>query len=151
MSHSDPSESSADPIFLVGTDLVQFDRSDLPIYATPASRWAEAGVETVSYGAPLDRLFGEPVRFSSTARRAWPPTSCLRPAKMPWLRAEQPVGRCDATRGDPSSAMHESAAVYDFTADAHVVLHVQDGSPGTRPTPGGLSTTTKPSEAKLGP
>ena len=59
MSHSDPSDSSADSLFLVGADLVEFDRRDLPIYASPVSRWADAGIDTVSYGAPLDRLFGE--------------------------------------------------------------------------------------------
>ena len=28
---------------------------------------------------------------------------------------------------DQAATMHESAAVYDFAADTHVVLHVQDG------------------------
>ena len=128
MSHSDPSESSADPLFLVGTDLVQFDRSDLPIYATPASRWAEAGVEAVSYGAPLDRLFGEPGEiFVDGVAGAAPET--LAPVGDDAL-----VVLSDLSDGvmlpaaDLSPAMHESAAVYDFTADAHVVLHVQDGS-----------------------
>ena len=128
MSHSDPSESSADPIFLVGTDLVQFDRSDLPIYATPASRWAEAGVETVSYGAPLDRLFGEPGEvFLDGAAGVAPDT-------LPSTGEDALVALSNLSDGvmlpaaDPSSDMHESAAVYDFTADAHVVLHVQDGS-----------------------
>lgn len=128
MSHSDPSESSADPIFLVGTDLVQFDRSDLPIYATPASRWAEAGVEAVSYGAPLDRLFGEPgeVFVDGVAGMA--------PDTLPSIGEDALVVLSDLSDGvmlpaaDQSSAMHESAAVYDFAADTHVVLHVQDGS-----------------------
>jgi hypothetical protein len=40
--------------------LVEFDRRDLPIYATPESQWADAGRDVASYGAPLDRLFGEP-------------------------------------------------------------------------------------------
>ena len=61
MSHSVPSESSAtDTTFLVGTDLVQFDRHELPIYQTPESKWAEACFDEAPYGAPLDRLFGEP-------------------------------------------------------------------------------------------
>ena len=43
MSHSVPSESSAtDTTFIVGADLVQFDRHELPIYQTPESKWAEA-------------------------------------------------------------------------------------------------------------
>ena len=36
MSHSVPSESSAlDTTFLVGVELVEFDRRDLPIYLKP--------------------------------------------------------------------------------------------------------------------
>ena len=61
MSHSVPSESSAtDTTFIVGADLVQFDRRELPIYQTPESRWAEACFDEAPYGAPLDRVFGEP-------------------------------------------------------------------------------------------
>lgn len=60
MSHSVPSESSLlEPLFLIGTDLVEFDRRDLPIYATPRTLWAQAGLETMRDGAALDRLFGE--------------------------------------------------------------------------------------------
>jgi hypothetical protein len=50
----------SDTAFLVGADLVEFDRRDLPIYATPVSPWADAGCELLHHGAPLDRLFGEP-------------------------------------------------------------------------------------------
>ncbi len=61
MSHSVPSDSSlADATFLVGVDLVSFDRSELPIYAAPRSLWAEAGHDSTIWGASLDRLFGEP-------------------------------------------------------------------------------------------
>lgn len=52
--------STIETTFVVGADLVEFDRHDLPIYATLESRWADAGLDTCSYGAPLDRLFGEP-------------------------------------------------------------------------------------------
>lgn len=45
---------------LVGRDLVEFDRRDVPIYQERPSLWAEAGVDAVSYGAPLDRLYGAP-------------------------------------------------------------------------------------------
>ena len=46
-----------DQPFLVGCDLVEFDRRDLPIYQTaPADL---ACTEPVSWGAPLDRLFGD--------------------------------------------------------------------------------------------
>ena len=128
MSHSGPSESSADALFVVGTDLVEFDRSDLPIYATPASRWAEAGAEPVSYGAPLDRLFGEPGEvFVDGGPGAVAGT-------LPPAGEDALVVLSDLSDGvmlpasDQAATMHESAAVYDFAADAHVVLHVQDGS-----------------------
>ncbi len=127
MSHSEPSDSSADAIFVVGTDLVEFDRSDLPIYATPASRWAEAGAEPVSYGAPLDRLFGEPGEVfvdgvPGAAAEILPP-----------IGEDALVVLSDLSDGvmlpatDESVAIRESAAVYDFGTDSHVVLHVQDG------------------------
>jgi hypothetical protein len=45
---------------IAGRDLVEFDRRETPIYQERPSLWAEAGVDAVSYGAPLDRLFGAP-------------------------------------------------------------------------------------------
>ena len=127
MGHSDTSDSSADPIFVVGADLVEFDRSDLPIYAMPASRWADAGAETVSYGAPLDRLFGEPGEIFVDSL----PGAAAEP--LPLMGEDPLVVLSDLSDGvmlpasDQAATMHESAAVYDFAADAHVVLHVQDG------------------------
>jgi len=60
MSHSVPSDiSTMDPAFVVGPDLVEFNRHDLPIYASPDSLWAEAGLDVPFHGAALDRLFGE--------------------------------------------------------------------------------------------
>jgi hypothetical protein len=70
MSLSAPSDSSAiEPDFLVGPDLVTFDRRDLPIYATRDTLWADAGQEVFVAGSPLDRLFGEaePVFVSAAA------------------------------------------------------------------------------------
>lgn len=127
MGHSDTSDSSADPIFVVGADLVEFDRSDLPIYAMPASRWADAGADTVSYGAPLDRLFGEPGEIFVDSL----PGAAAEP--LPLMGEDPLVVLSDLSDGvmlpasDQAATMHESAAVYDFAADAHVVLHVQDG------------------------
>jgi hypothetical protein len=61
MSPSVPSDSSTiDTTFLVGPELVEFDRHDLPIYASLESCWDDSGLDTPDYGAPLDRLFGEP-------------------------------------------------------------------------------------------
>ena len=59
MSHSVPSESSAvDTTFIVGADLVQFDRPELPIYQTPESqtfpsKWAEACFDEAPYGVAI--------------------------------------------------------------------------------------------------
>jgi hypothetical protein len=136
MSHSEPSDSSADGFFVVGTDLVEFNRHDLPIYATPASRWAEAGLETTSYGAPLDRLFGEGVEvfvdsLPGAATDALPP-----------MGEDVLVVLSDLSDGvmlpatDEPIAMHESAAVYDFGADSHVVVHLQDGVSWDQPDAG---------------
>jgi hypothetical protein len=52
----------SDAGFLVGAELVEFDRNHLPIYAAePASLWANAGCDGAApHGASLDRLFGEP-------------------------------------------------------------------------------------------
>lgn len=127
MSHSDASDSSADPLFVVGADLVEFDRSDLPIYATPASRWADAGVDAVSYGAPLDRLFGEPGEIFVDG------VPGAAAGSLPLMSEDTLVVLSDLSdgvmlpTGEEPAAMHGSAAVYDFGADAHVVIHVQDG------------------------
>jgi hypothetical protein len=67
MNPSAPSDNS-DPTFLVGADLVEFDRRDLPIYQTAeAAPWT--CFDEAPYGAPLDRLFGEPgnVHIDGTA------------------------------------------------------------------------------------
>src|SRR5207302_6138164 len=63
----------SDTAFLVGADLVEFDRHDLPIYATPESQWTDASRDLGSYGAPLDRLFGEPGEIFLSTEFA-PPT-----------------------------------------------------------------------------
>ena len=136
MSHSEPSDSSADALFVVGTDLVEFDRHDLPIYLTPASRWAEAGLEETSYGAPLDRLFGEAgeVFIASVPGAA---TDAL-----PSVGEDALVVLSDLSDGvmlpatDEPVTMHESAAVYDFGADTHVVVHLQDGGSWDQPDTG---------------
>ena len=127
MSHSDTSDSSADPIFVVGADLVEFDRSDLPIYAMPASRWADAGAETVSYGAPLDRLFGEPGEIFVDSLPGAAPESLALMGEDPLVVLSDLSDGVMLPVSDQAATMHESAAVYDFAADAHVVLHVQDG------------------------
>jgi hypothetical protein len=67
----------SDTAFLVGADLVEFDRHDLPIYATPQSQWADAGHDVGCYGTALDRLFGEPGEVFVSAGLTAAPASTL--------------------------------------------------------------------------
>lgn len=127
MSHSVPSESSAtDTTFIVGADLVQFDRHELPIYQTPESKWAEACFDEAPYGAPLDRVFGEP--------------GDLHIDGVP--REEQQAALTALSGGDPlvvlgalsdglilpaSEPAAEIATGFDFGADSHPIVHLHDG------------------------
>jgi hypothetical protein len=133
MSHSVPSDSStADSSFLVGADLVQFDRQDLAIYLTPETRadghWAAAGHDAVAYGVPLDRLFGEPgeVFVSMSAAIDEATIAALAVLDDPMvvlsgladgliLPASEPVAATDLA--DPAPAP-ETATIYDFGAEA---------------------------------
>jgi hypothetical protein len=128
MSHSEPSDSSTDALFVVGTDLVEFDRRDLPIYATPTSRWAEAGADTVSYGAPLDRLFGEPgeVFVDGMPGAAGADLTAMAGEDTLVVLSDLSDGLMLPTADEPAP-LHTSAAIYDFGADSHAVLHLQDG------------------------
>lgn len=65
----------SDNTFVVGADLVEFDRRDLPIYATPESQWADAGRDVARVGSPLDRLFGEPGEIFVSGELAAPALS----------------------------------------------------------------------------
>jgi hypothetical protein len=138
MSHSAPSESSAiDPMFVVGTDLVEFDRRDLPIYLTPETHWADA-CDDASYGAPLDRLYGEPgdvyvdgVLDGSGERLA---TSLGEDPLISLAGLSEGDGPMAFQSTEPASPpaaaappVPEIAAIYDFGADSHVVVHVHDG------------------------
>lgn len=133
MSHSAPSDSSTgDAAFLVGTDLVEFDRHDLPIYLTPdlraGARWAEACSEETSCGAPLDRLFGEAGAVfvdgivGSHEARALPPVG-----EDTLVTLNELSHGLILPASDEPAAMREIAAIYDFGQDSHAVVHVQDG------------------------
>ena len=112
MSHSVPSDSSAiDATFLVGVDLVEFDRRELPIYASPQTRWMDACYDDApAYGAPVDRVFGEPgdVHIDSV------------PAS-----AEDQQALAIVAGAEPAAP--ELATSFDFGADAHTVIH-HDGT-----------------------
>ena len=129
MSHSVPSDSSAiDATFLVGVDLVEFDRRELPIYASPQARWMDACYdEAPSYGAPVDRVFGEPgdVHIDSV------PSNDEQVASA--IAADDPLVSL-ATLADglavsgAESAAPELATSFDFGIDAQAVIHLHDGA-----------------------
>ena len=133
MSHPVLSESSAlDAPFVVGTDLVEFDRRDLPIYQAPEhaleQRWADACVDDAAYGAPLDRLFGEaaPVFIDGVAEAG----QLLSPLGVDALvvlgDVTDPLALPAAD--DAPGTSHDIAAIYDFGADSHAVVHLHDSA-----------------------
>ena len=128
MSHSVPSDSSAvDATFLVGVDLVEFDRRELPIYASPQTRWVDAcHDEAPSYGAPVDRVFGEPGDVHIDGAPA-------NDEQLAAIVTDDPLVAL-ATLADglavagSDAAAPELATSFDFGTDAHPVVHLHDGS-----------------------
>jgi hypothetical protein len=141
MSPSVPSDSSTiDTTFLVGPDLVEFDRHDLPIYASLESRWADAGLDVPSYGAALDRLFGEPgVLFMGGPIGAEEQAAALAATALP---TEDPMvflgGLSDGlilpaaenshALAMPSGAQQapEIVTIFDVGIDSFAVVHLHD-------------------------
>ena len=132
MSHSVPSESSAlDTTFVVGVELVEFDRRDLPIYLKPQAPWAEACFDEATYGAPVDRVFGEPgdVHIDGDAFAAGQSQS----AGIPTVGDDPLILLGGLSDGlilsiSESSANPDVSAVFDFGADAHAVVQLDDGA-----------------------
>jgi hypothetical protein len=127
MSHSVPSESSAtETTFIVGADLVQFDRHDLPIYQTPDSQWAEACFDEAPYGAPIDRVFGEPgdLHIDGVPREE-------QQAALTTLSGDDPLvvlgALSDGLILPASEPAAEIATGFDFGADSHPIVHLHDG------------------------
>jgi len=127
MSHSVPSDSSTAEAFLVGADLVRFDRPDLPIYAPLTSRWAEAGHDVAAFGCALDRLFGEPgevfvsEHFSAPNFTA-PATTLVADDPLVALSGLSdglllPALEPEAAHGHAALALPEITTVYDFADD----------------------------------
>jgi hypothetical protein len=127
MSHSVPSESSAvDTTFIVGADLVQFDRHELPIYQTPESRWAEACFDEAPYGAPLDRLFGEPgdLHIDSVVRDESQAALIPLPSDDPLVVLAALSDGLTLPAPEPAA---EIPATVDFGTDSHPIVHLHDG------------------------
>jgi hypothetical protein len=129
MSHSVPSDSSAiDATFLVGVDLVEFDRRELPIYASPQTRWMDACYdEAPSYGAPVDRVFGEPgdVHIDSVPSNDEQVASAIATAD-PLVSLSTLADGLAVTGAE--AAAPELATWFDFGVDTHAVIHLHDGS-----------------------
>ena len=132
MRPSSPSDSPAiDATFLIGTDLVQFDRSELPIYAAPRSRWMEAcHDEAPAYGAPVDRIYGEPGEVhldGGPLPDAGSDLSSLVLADDPLIAlATLADGLTLAASEAPTP---ELATSFDFGAEAHPVIVTHDATP----------------------
>jgi hypothetical protein len=127
MSHSVPSESSAtDTTFIVGADLVQFDRHELPIYQTPESKWAEACFDEAPYGAPLDRVFGEPgdLHIDSVPREEQQAALTALPSDDPLVVLAALSDGLILPASEPAA---ETAAAFDFGANSHPIVHLHDG------------------------
>jgi hypothetical protein len=128
MSHSVPSDSSAiDATFLVGVDLVEFDRRELPIYASPQTRWMDACYdEAPSYGAPVDRVFGEPgdVHIDSVPSNDEQAASIVTDDPLVALST---LADGLAVPGAEIAAP-ELATSFDFGVDAQAVIHLHDGA-----------------------
>jgi hypothetical protein len=119
----------SDTAFLVGADLVEFNRHDLPIYATPQSHWADAGRDMASFGAPLDRLFGEPgevfvgAELALAANAALPVTTIVDDPLVEHSGLNDglmvPAMEHESAH---ANALHlpEIAAVYDFADGLHL-------------------------------
>lgn len=116
----------SDPAFLIGADLVEFDRSDLPINQAARATWD--CFDEAPYGAPLDRLFGEPgevyvdgiVKPGSTdiAAHGHDP-----PVALAGLSDSFTLMQADTPVFDPP----EAAPISHDGAEAAVVVHLHDG------------------------
>jgi hypothetical protein len=127
MSHSVPPESSTvDTAFLVGTDLVQFDRPELPIYQTPESKWAEACFDEAPYGAPLDRLFGEPgdLHIDSIVPEESQAALTALPGEDPLVAL---AALSDGLMLPAPQPAAEIATTFDLGANTHSIVHLHDG------------------------
>jgi hypothetical protein len=130
MSHSVPSDSSAiDATFLVGVDLVEFDRRELPIYASPQTRWMDACYdEAPSYGAPVDRLFGEPgdVHIDAVPSNDEQFAASSIVTDDPLVSLAALADGLAVVGSEPAAP--ELATSFDFGVDAQAVIHLHDGA-----------------------
>jgi hypothetical protein len=111
----------ADQPFLVGPDLVEFDRRDVPIYQTEPGDLACN--EPVAWGAPLDRLFGDGENLHIDGTSPATSTDALGFVPDPLVELATLADSLPLPPADPAAI----AAVLDGAGDAHVVAHLHDG------------------------
>jgi len=132
MSHSVPSDSSLTAwTFPIGIDLVDFDRRDLPIYASPRSLWAEAGADQSVSGTAVDYVYdsdGEETHLASLPlieepREIVTPNDPL--VMLPGLGDGLILPGCESQTG--FTPAHDSFSAYDFSDGAHALMPMHDG------------------------
>jgi hypothetical protein len=107
--------------FLVGPDLVEFDRRDVPIYETePADLTCS---EPVCWGAPLDRLFGDAENLHIDGTSLAISTDAIGFAPDPLVELATLADSLPLPPADPVAI----AAALDGATDGHAVAHLHDG------------------------
>jgi hypothetical protein len=114
----------SESIFLVGPDLVQFDRSDLPVYETPDTQWAEAGTDKGVHGASLDRLFGEAEAVHVVGACGGDAHSV---AEIDLFGEDPLVGLASLSDGVMLADTLAPAPIFEFASDAQFVVHAHEG------------------------
>jgi len=110
-----------DQPFLVGQDLVEFDRRDLPIYQTaPADLTSD---EPVSWVAPLDRLFGDGENLHIDGTSLAISTDAIGFVPDPLVELATLTDSLPLPPADPVAI----GAALDGATDAHAVVHLHDG------------------------
>jgi len=109
--------------FLVGQDLVEFDHRDQPIYQTAPADFACA--EPLTYGSPLDRLFGdgESLHVDGSAYATAPELTGI--AGDPLVELGTLSDSLPLAAGDPTVI----AAAFEGMHDVHAVAALHDGWP----------------------
>lgn len=134
MSHSVPSDSSLnDWVFPTGIDLVDFDRRDLPIYASPRSLWAQAGSDASLSGTAVDAVYdSEGETHLASLPLIEEPREIVTPGNDPL------VGLTNLSDGvlpgcEPQNAFETTAhdTLYDFSSvGGHALTPMPDGAYG---------------------
>src|SRR5262245_29974035 len=114
-----------DQTFLVGVDLVAFDRRDLPIYQTEQTSWD--CTDEVAYGAPLDRLFGEPGEVHVDGAVTSPAHDVVAVVDDPLVALASLSDALPLPAPDMAPDMPMVPTDFDISGATHPVVHLHDG------------------------